>query len=136
MNNVPPFSQNRGDIKYIKFEILQMVSPSEDVKFSNVRGLYLRKYGKCYFVPSPILLFLYFLMISLFFLVCMSSTHRILTWKRFLVKEGKFSSYFFSTHVYLALSFQPEGIYNQFTIALLLMVFLHQKVRLQHRYIY
>ena len=45
MNNVPPFSQNRGDIKYIKFEILQIVSPSEDVKFSNVRGLYLRKYG-------------------------------------------------------------------------------------------
>ena len=41
----PPFSQNRGDIKYIKFEILQIVSPSEDVKFSNVRGLYLRKYG-------------------------------------------------------------------------------------------
>ena len=36
----------RGDIKYIKFEILQIVSPSEDVKFSNVRGLYLRKYGK------------------------------------------------------------------------------------------
>ena len=35
----------RGDIKYIKFEILQIVSPSEDVKFSNVRGLYLRKYG-------------------------------------------------------------------------------------------
>jgi hypothetical protein len=33
------------DIKYIKFEILQIVSPSEDVKFSNVRGLYLRKYG-------------------------------------------------------------------------------------------
>ena len=30
---------------YIKFEILQIVSPSEDVKFSNVRGLYLRKYG-------------------------------------------------------------------------------------------
>ena len=50
LNNVlpwivsPPFSQNRGDIKYIKFEILQIVSPSEDVKFSNVRGLYLRKY--------------------------------------------------------------------------------------------
>ena len=34
-----------GDIRYIKFEILQIVSPSEDVKFSNVRGLYLRKYG-------------------------------------------------------------------------------------------
>ena len=30
---------------YIKFEILQIVSPSEDVKFSNVRRLYLRKYG-------------------------------------------------------------------------------------------
>ena len=45
MNNVPPFSQNRGDIKYIKCEILQIVSPSEDVKFSNVLGLYLRKYG-------------------------------------------------------------------------------------------
>ena len=41
----PPFSRNRGDIKYIEFEILQIVSPSEDVKFSNVRGLYLRKYG-------------------------------------------------------------------------------------------
>ena len=46
MNSIPPFSQNRGDIKYIKFEILQIKSPSEDVKFSNVRGLYLRKYGK------------------------------------------------------------------------------------------
>ena len=46
LNNVPPFSQNREDIKYIKFEILQIVSPSEDVKFSNVRGLYLRKYGR------------------------------------------------------------------------------------------
>ena len=45
MNSIPPFSQNRGDFKYIKFEILQIVSPSEDVKFSNVRGLYLRKYG-------------------------------------------------------------------------------------------
>ena len=42
MNNIPPFSQNRGDIKYIKFEILLIVSPSEDVKFPNVRGLYLR----------------------------------------------------------------------------------------------
>ena len=30
---------------YIKFETLQIVSSSEDVKFSNVRGLYLRKYG-------------------------------------------------------------------------------------------
>ena len=30
---------------YIEFEILQIVSPSVDVKFSNVRGLYLRKYG-------------------------------------------------------------------------------------------
>jgi hypothetical protein len=39
-----------GDIKYIKFEILQIVSPSEDVKFSNVRGLYLRKYGICAFL--------------------------------------------------------------------------------------
>ena len=39
------FSQNRGDIKYIKFEILRIVSPFEDAKFSNVRGLYLRKYG-------------------------------------------------------------------------------------------
>ena len=45
MNSIPPFSKNRADIKYIKFEILQIVSPSEDVKFSNVRGLYLRKYG-------------------------------------------------------------------------------------------
>ena len=45
LNSSPPFSQNRGDIKYIKFEILQIVSSSEDVKFSNVRGLYLRKYG-------------------------------------------------------------------------------------------
>ena len=45
MNNIPPFPQNRGDIMYIKFEIRQIVSPSEDVKFSNVRGLYLRKYG-------------------------------------------------------------------------------------------
>ena len=45
MNSVPPFSQNRGDIKYIRFEILQIMSPPEDVKFSNVRGLYLRKYG-------------------------------------------------------------------------------------------
>jgi hypothetical protein len=32
-------------IKYIRFEILQIMSPPEDVKFSNVRGLYLRKYG-------------------------------------------------------------------------------------------
>ena len=53
MNNVPPFSQNRGDIKYIKFEILQIVSPSEDVKFSNVRGLYLRKYGS-YFLGKKL----------------------------------------------------------------------------------
>ena len=45
MNSVPPFSQNRGDIKYIRFVILQIMSPSEIVKFSNVRGLYLRKYG-------------------------------------------------------------------------------------------
>ena len=45
MNSIPPFSQNRGDFKYIKFEILQIASPSEDVIFSNVRGLYLRKYG-------------------------------------------------------------------------------------------
>ena len=29
----------------MKFEILQIMSPSEDVKLSNVRGLYLRKYG-------------------------------------------------------------------------------------------
>ena len=43
---------NRGDIKYIKFEILQIVSPFEDVKFSNVRGLYLRKYGTYTFVLS------------------------------------------------------------------------------------
>ena len=50
MNSIPPFSQNRGDIKYIKIEILQIVSSSEDVKFSNVRGLYLRKYGIC---PNP-----------------------------------------------------------------------------------
>ena len=42
MNNVPPFSQNRGDIKYIKFEILQIVSSYEDVKFFNG---HLRKYG-------------------------------------------------------------------------------------------
>ena len=28
-----------------KILILQIVSPSEDVKFCNVRGLYLRKYG-------------------------------------------------------------------------------------------
>ena len=34
-----------GDIKYIRFEILQIMSPFEDVNFSNVRGLYLRKYG-------------------------------------------------------------------------------------------
>ena len=47
MNSVPPFSQNRGDIKYIRFEILQIMSPPEDVTFSNVRGLYLRKYGIC-----------------------------------------------------------------------------------------
>ena len=40
MMSPPPFSQNRGDIKYIKFEILQIVSPSEDVKFSNVRTLF------------------------------------------------------------------------------------------------
>jgi hypothetical protein len=45
LNSIPPFSQNRGDIKYIKSEILQIVSSSEDVKFSNVRRLYLRKYG-------------------------------------------------------------------------------------------
>jgi hypothetical protein len=32
-------------MKYIKFEILQILSPSEDVKFSNVHGLYLMKYG-------------------------------------------------------------------------------------------
>ena len=30
---IPHFSQNKGDIKYIKFEILQIVSSSEDVKF-------------------------------------------------------------------------------------------------------
>ena len=30
-------------LEHIKFEILQIVSPSEDDKFSNVRGLYLRK---------------------------------------------------------------------------------------------
>ena len=29
----------------MKFEIIQIVSSSEDEKFSNVRGLYLRKYG-------------------------------------------------------------------------------------------
>ena len=46
MNSIPPFSKNRADIKYIKFEILQIMSPSEDVKFSKVRGLYLRKYGR------------------------------------------------------------------------------------------
>ena len=57
MNNVPPFSQQRGDIKYIKFEILQIVSPSEDVKFSNVRGLYLRKYGMSYEDEFPFNLF-------------------------------------------------------------------------------
>ena len=49
MNSIPPLSQNWEDIKYIKFEILQIVSPSEDVKFSNVRGLYLRKYGSSLF---------------------------------------------------------------------------------------
>ena len=38
---------------YIKFEILQIVSPSEDVKFSNVRGLYLRKYGILYIIYVP-----------------------------------------------------------------------------------
>ena len=48
MNSIPPFLQNRGDIKYIEFEILQIVSSSEDVKFSNIRGLYLRKYGICF----------------------------------------------------------------------------------------
>ena len=42
----PLFHKIGGVIKYIKFEILQIVSPSEDVKFSNVRGPYLRKYGK------------------------------------------------------------------------------------------
>ena len=41
----PLFHKIGGDIKYIKFEILQIVSQSEDVKFSNVRGLHLRKYG-------------------------------------------------------------------------------------------
>ena len=45
LEQYPPFSKNREDIKYIKFEILQIVSPSEEVKFSNVRGLYLRKQG-------------------------------------------------------------------------------------------
>ena len=45
LEKYPPFPKNRADIKYIKFEILQIMSPSEDVKFSNVRGLYLRKYG-------------------------------------------------------------------------------------------
>ena len=50
MNSIPPFSQNRGDIKYIKFEILQIMSPSEDVKFSNVRKLYLRYYGISFFL--------------------------------------------------------------------------------------
>jgi hypothetical protein len=45
LNSIPPFLKNKGDIKYIKFKILQIVSPFEDVKFSNVRGLYLRKYG-------------------------------------------------------------------------------------------
>ena len=32
-------------LRQIKFEILQIVSPSEDVKFSNDCGLYLRKSG-------------------------------------------------------------------------------------------
>jgi hypothetical protein len=45
LNSIPPFSKNKVDIKYIKFEILRIVSPYEDVKFSNVPGLYLRKYG-------------------------------------------------------------------------------------------
>ena len=57
LDSIPPFSQNRGDIKYIKFEILQIVSPSEDVKFSNVRGLYLRKYGKCLLLFSMNIIF-------------------------------------------------------------------------------
>ena len=46
----PLFHKIGGTLsKYIKFEILQIVSPSEDVKFSNVRGLYLRKYGILFF---------------------------------------------------------------------------------------
>ena len=41
----PPFSPKYSHNQYIKFENLQIVSPSEDVKISNVIGHYLRKYG-------------------------------------------------------------------------------------------
>ena len=56
----PLFHKIKGEIKYIKFEIFQIVSSPEDVKFSNVRGLYLRKYGIFLFffsdfAPPPLL---------------------------------------------------------------------------------
>ena len=38
-------------MKFFKY----IVSPSEDVRFSNVRGLYLRKYGICFTHKYPIL---------------------------------------------------------------------------------
>ena len=41
LNTIPPFSQNI----VIKFQNLQIVSPSEYVKIINVLGHYLRKYG-------------------------------------------------------------------------------------------
>ena len=36
----------------MKLENLQIMSSSEDVKFSNVRGLYLRKYGSYTIYPG------------------------------------------------------------------------------------
>ena len=41
----PPFFPKYSHNQYIKFENLQIVSPSEDVKIINVLGHYLRKYG-------------------------------------------------------------------------------------------
>ena len=69
MNSIPPFSENRGDIKYIRFEILQIMSPSEDVKFSNVRGLYLRKYGT-YFLWNLFELYVFWIWVNLFWFDC------------------------------------------------------------------
>ena len=42
----PPLFPKYSHNQYIKFENLQIVSPSEDVKIINVLGHYLRKYGK------------------------------------------------------------------------------------------
>ena len=46
----PPIFPKYSHNQYIKFENLQIVSPSGDVKMSNVLGHYLRKYGIHYFL--------------------------------------------------------------------------------------